>query len=790
MQDEKKNTLVPTTLPYLQLKTDTMVYKRNQEVFDSVYDFCTQFQTVLEAHSLSMDDNWERLLPMSLNKEERSWFDEKLRNKLLAWSQARSMILDHYDTPYRKFLLMVKVWSMKQSTGESTRSYAAKFQNLRRQAGLADGLQLVLCFWCSLRESVRRVASVAVSSQYGTKLPVKIEDMIGLVIASTNDTDLFSSTSDHSNYSGNKGNNERSYKRSSQASSAYKDSNESNKISKTSLKSSPSKKPCTYCGDNWFHGHRCDAFREAMARKKQKVSRMAIRSGESDSVDEDSSMGEDDENAGMARLALECKSKDKDKITRDFKNVTTNITFPILVNNSCRTTSLLDCGAVFSSVDLKFCKENNINIKYINHINKDLISKENRFKYFIRLAHNDTYVKRIGTCTLSVSCNNKTIKREFEVMNLTNDGEFSISIGTDYMSSLGMGIVGLPTSYDDRDSQEEVIEANRRYNNTSDLLESIEAENKTLENCPACNLEEYNSAMEFIQTFIAHNQAIPKGSFCTIPESVVSLDTPTDVTAYKKPYPIPLKMHSVVDNQIKEWLDDGIIKRAPANTEWNTPLTVVKKTDGKGELTGHRVCHDPRHINSLLKTVDRMPLPIISELFEDLKGAFVYSTLDLKSAFNSLRLNPKDAHKLSFTWRNVQYQPIGTVFGIRHVSSQFQRTMSIVLADLPFVRYFVDDIVCASQSIEEHKEHLKQIIQRLTEVNLKLNPDKCRFFQSEIYLLGFRISPNGISMDRRKLINVLDFPQPKCGNDIMRYCELINYFRTLIPNVSAIMSPL
>lgn len=202
------------------------------------------------------------------------------------------------------------------------------------------------------------------------------------------------------------------------------------------------------------------------------------------------------------------------------------------------------------------------------------------------------------------------------------------------------------------------------------------------------------AAISFLEPIINRNQCIEIGSFCTIPESVVSLDTPPDVTAYKKPYPVPIKMMPIIDEQIKEWLSNGIIEKAPANTEWNTPLTVVKKTNGKGEVTGHRVCHDPRHINILLKNTDRMPLPVISELFEELQGAKVYSTLDLKSAFNSLRLNPKDAHKLSFTWRGVQYKP--------------------------FVRFFVDDIVCASASIDEHKEHLKQIIDRLTAVNLKL----------------------------------------------------------------------
>lgn len=778
-----KATRVPDGLPFLQLKTDTVVIKKSAEIFDSVYDFCMQFKTILEAHGLSLDENWERLLPMSLNKEQRSWFEEKLKNKNLYWKQAESILLDHYDTPYRKFLLMVKVWKLKQVSGEPVREYSAKFQKLRRQAGLEDGLPLVLSFWCSLLESVRKVASVALSSRYGTKLPDNVESIIGLVIAATNDSDIYvtDNLGDSSKYKGH----ERSKKRSSFHSGyVSKDSYESNKAS--------SKNNCYYCSQPWYQGHRCKEFLQA--KKKQKVSRMAkSRNFGSSRLENDNS--DDDENEKrLLALSLACKSSSKkDIVTRDFKQKKTNdIIFPILINNSIRTYSLLDTGASISSVDHEFCKNNKIPIQYINHINKDLITKANKYEYYIRAFDKESYIKRIGTCVLNITCNNKTIKRTFEVMNLTDTDEdtFHISIGTDYMALIGLGVSGLPMHFDDHDSLGQIIESERRYNNTSELLESIEAENALLENCPACKPDEFKSAMDFIQPYIDANQDIPKGSFCTIAESVVSLDTPPNVTAYKKPYPVPLKMMDVVDDQITEWLDNGIIKTAPANTEWNTPLTVVKKTDAKGFTKGYRVCHDPRHINCLLKTIDRMPLPIISDLFEDLKGATIYSTLDLKSAFNSLRLNPKDAHKLSFTWRGVQYQPIGTVFGIKHVSSQFQRTMSIVLDGLPFVRFFVDDIVCASQSVEDHKEHLKQIIQRLTDVNLKLNPDKCRFFQNEIYLLGFHISPKGISMDRRKLANVLEFPQPKTGKDIMRYCGLINYFRTLIPNVSTIMAPL
>ncbi|KAG2210684.1 hypothetical protein INT45_002557, partial [Circinella minor] len=779
-EPSKNNTFVPDTLPFLQLRTDTVIWRKNAEVFDSVYDFCMQFKTVLEAHGLSLDESWERLLPMAMNKEDRSWFVEALKNKKLNWSQAENKLMDHFDTPYRKFLMMVKVWKLKQSVGEPVREYAAKFQKLRRQAGLEDGLPLVLSFWCSLLETVRKQSSVALSSRYGTQLPDNVESIIGIVIAATNDSDIYLMDS-----SGESKDNERSLKRrSNYQGTASKDSYESNKAPSTVNN-------CKFCNKPWYRGHRCEEF---LQRKKQRISRMAKRNHGHNTQDNLNSDDEDENEKRLLALSLACKSSPKkDSVTRDFKNKQTNdIIFPILINNSIRTYSLLDTGASISSVDYNFCLTHKININFIKHIHKDLITKTNKYEYYIRAFDKASYIKRIGTCTLSITCNNKTIERTFEVMNLTDTDEdiYNISIGTDYMASLGLGIYGLPVNFDDHDSIGQMIESERRYNNTSELLESIEAENKLLENCPACEPDEFKSAMDYIQPYITDNQNIAKGSFCTIPESVVSLDTPPNVTAYKKPYPVPLKMMEVVDEQIKEWLDNGIIKKAPANTEWNTPLTVVKKTDAKGEVKGYRVCHDPRHINSLLKTIDRMPLPIISDLFEDLKGATIYSTLDLKSAFNSLKLNPKDAHKLSFTWRGVQYQPIGTVFGIKHVSSQFQRTMSIALDGLTFVRFFVDDIVCASQTVEEHKQHLKQVIQRLTDVNLKLNPDKCRFFQSEIYLLGFHISPKGISMDRRKLANVLEFPQPKSGKDIMRYCGLINYFRTLIPNVSTIMTPL
>ncbi|KAI8326023.1 hypothetical protein EDC96DRAFT_593598 [Choanephora cucurbitarum] len=480
---EKKSMLVPANLPFLQLTSDVVI-KSSKDTFDSVYDFCQEFVTVLEAHSLSLDDSWERLLPMCLNREERSWFEDKLKNKKFSWKKAEGILLDHFDTPFRKFLNMGRVWQMKQGKGESARAFGARFQQARRQACLEDGVQLVLCFWWNLRSEVRETCLVPLSANYGTKLPTKVEDIIALVSAATSDSanllknpgDMKSVAGWQSFASGGAGSSSSSSgdKKGKKRSFAGDDASKSKKS--WNFQKAVKKNLCFACRAPWSAGHTCP---EREKREQERVSRMAVRSGAEagsasgfESGAGASIWAHDVNTSALANMALDCKYNQKDVvIKRDFREVSTNIVFPILVNNSIRTYSLLDCGATFSSVDMNFCLKNKIHISYIEHVKKDFVNKSNFHKFFIRLADSKSYVKRIGTCTLSVTCNNKTIKREFEVMNLTNSNEYDLSIGTDFMSSLGIGIFGLPMMYDDQDSNDERLEADRRFNNRSDLLE-------------------------------------------------------------------------------------------------------------------------------------------------------------------------------------------------------------------------------------------------------------------------------------------------------------------------------
>ncbi|GJJ71582.1 hypothetical protein EMPS_03932 [Entomortierella parvispora] len=124
------------------------------------------------------------------------------------------------------------------------------------------------------------------------------------------------------------------------------------------------------------------------------------------------------------------------------------------------------------------------------------------------------------------------------------------------------------------------------------------------------------------------------------------------------------------------------------------------------------------------------------------------------------------------------------------MTSIFQRGMSLILGDLPFVAVYVDDIVIFSDTAEEHREHVREVIKRLTKANLILNPDKCNFFSTEVILLGFIINESGRRIVPEKVANIRSWAPPTDGKMVQRYLGMFNYFREFIPLYSTLAAPL
>ncbi|KAJ8651910.1 hypothetical protein O0I10_012518 [Lichtheimia ornata] len=353
-------------------------------------------------------------------------------------------------------------------------------------------------------------------------------------------------------------------------------------------------------------------------------------------------------------------------------------------------------GANFSAVDSSFCQKHKIKYSHV--------------KGFIQLAAADKQVRRIGlTRPLDIWYNGRHIKRQLEVMNLAN-GKVA-SIGKNLFADLGIGYTGLAFTW--KDAMEEEIEK--------------EVNDEPIPNeAPAGTKEEQEIFRELIEPSLKRNSQIPKDALCPFPEAVISIPTPENVVCYRRQYTIAYEQRPIVQEAINKWLTEGTITEVPADADnrWNSPLTLAPKKDSQGKMIGHRPCLDPRLINEHL-TDDKHRIPLITEIFDQLAGSKVYTTLDLASAFHRFPIKPEDRHKTAFTAPDgMRYMFKGCPFGLKPISSKFQRVMDKLFRDLPYVTTFVDDIIVFSKSKRDHVQHVTIVIDRLTEANLILQLKK------------------------------------------------------------------
>jgi hypothetical protein len=149
---------------------------------------------------------------------------------------------------------------------------------------------------------------------------------------------------------------------------------------------------------------------------------------------------------------------------------------------------------------------------------------------------------------------------------------------------------------------------------------------------------------------------------------------------------------------------------------------------------------------------NKYPLPRIEDLFDQLRGASVFSKIDLRFGYHQLRIRPSDIPKTAFITKYGLYEFTVMSFGLTNAPAFFMNLMNNVFMDYldKFVVVFIDDILIYSQSEEDHAGHLRMVLQRLREHQLYAKLSKCEFWIDEVMFLGHIINKEGLAMDRRK----------------------------------------
>ncbi|GFX28641.1 hypothetical protein TNCV_3337011 [Trichonephila clavipes] len=174
----------------------------------------------------------------------------------------------------------------------------------------------------------------------------------------------------------------------------------------------------------------------------------------------------------------------------------------------------------------------------------------------------------------------------------------------------------------------------------------------------------------------------------------------------------------------------------------------------------------------------------------NLHGTKIYSHIDLVKAYHQIPINPDDVHKSAIITPFGLFESTRMQFGLCNAAATFQRFIDEVLRNLPFVFAFVDDILVASSSPEEHLQHLQILFTRLQQYGLSLKPSKCIFGVTTIKFLGFKVSESGIEPLSDRVDCILNFPQPTTLTQLRRFLGLFNFYRRFVPKAAHLLAPL
>ena len=248
---------------------------------------------------------------------------------------------------------------------------------------------------------------------------------------------------------------------------------------------------------------------------------------------------------------------------------------------------------------------------------------------------------------------------------------------------------------------------------------------------------------------------------------------------------IPPAMYEEVKQHLREMLERGVIRES--KSPYSSPVVLVRKRD-----KSLRFCIDFRKLNAVTKR-DATDLPRIDESFEALKGAKIFSTLDLIKGFWQVPMKEEDKEKTAFTVGPLgHYECEVMPFGLTNSPATFQAMMEKCLGDMNLIELllYLDDINVFSGTVSEHLERLDKVFTRLGAAGLKLQPEKCHLFQLEAKFLGHLVSEAGIQTDPDKIEAVKDWPVPESVNEVRKFLGFASFYRRFISGFSKIAAPL
>lgn len=252
-----------------------------------------------------------------------------------------------------------------------------------------------------------------------------------------------------------------------------------------------------------------------------------------------------------------------------------------------------------------------------------------------------------------------------------------------------------------------------------------------------------------------------------------------------KPYQYAPPKMAQMREHINDLLQKGIIK--PSSSPYASPAFLVPKKGGKT-----RMVVDYRGINSIID-LEATPMPTIESAFQHLGQARWFSLLDLNQAYNQIPLDEESKKYTSFVTPWAQYQFEFLPFGLASGSMVLTSLIDKIFGDIKFkyIYSFFDDLcVYSNGSFEDHLEKVSEVLGRLQEAGLTVNPEKITIAANHIQFLGHTFKNQSVSIHTERTQPIDQFPTPKNLKQLARFLGMTAFYARFIKDFARISQPL
>ncbi|KAF8758990.1 Chromo (CHRromatin Organization MOdifier) domain [Rhizoctonia solani] len=254
--------------------------------------------------------------------------------------------------------------------------------------------------------------------------------------------------------------------------------------------------------------------------------------------------------------------------------------------------------------------------------------------------------------------------------------------------------------------------------------------------------------------------------------------------------PLNSPLYSMTDAEsatLKDWLRDELKagKIRPSKSSISSPVMFVPKKDGS-----RRLVVDYRRLNNRTKK-NVYPLPRPDDLMAQLRGAKVFTKLDLRWGYNNVQVKEGDEWKTAFRTKYGLYESLVMTFGLTNAPAAFQHFMNELFKDLldVCVIIYLDDILIYSKDDATHNQHVHKVLRRLMENQLFCKASKCTFHVTSVEYLGIVVSDKGFSLDKLKIQAVQNGRYPPKSRK-SSFLGFANFLRRFVANFSHMARPL